>query len=176
VDRCYRRTVSPLGQLCFTGGRDTLAAAAIASQLFAPIFTATALSGPLADLLRANSPHELVKAPLLVAQGGADPLVLDFRPYPGLDHLSLVAADSPLTPALVAWTPGPAWSADPPTTPAEPPTSGIWRTDAWGGPAGAAGGWQDMAQFGATGDRRSARGSILVAAAGARSAEDASHA
>jgi hypothetical protein len=28
---------------------------------------------------------------------------LDFRVYPGLDHLSLVAADSPLTPILVAW-------------------------------------------------------------------------
>ena len=27
----------------------------------------------------------------------------DFRTYPGLDHLSLVAADSPLTPTLVAW-------------------------------------------------------------------------
>jgi alpha-beta hydrolase superfamily lysophospholipase len=62
-----------------------------------------------------------VSAPLLVAQGDADPLVLptmqrqwvagrcaagqqvDFRTYPGLDHLSLVAADSPLTPTLVAW-------------------------------------------------------------------------
>ena len=60
-------------------------------------------------------------APLLVAQGDADPLVLpamqrqwvaarctagqrlDFRSYPGLDHLSLVAADSPLTPGLGAW-------------------------------------------------------------------------
>ena len=60
-------------------------------------------------------------APLLVAQGDADPLVLpamqrqwvaarcaagqqlDVRSYPGLDHLSLVAADSPLTPVLVAW-------------------------------------------------------------------------
>jgi hypothetical protein len=28
---------------------------------------------------------------------------VDFRTYPGLDHLSLVAADSPLTPTLVAW-------------------------------------------------------------------------
>ncbi len=29
---------------------------------------------------------------------------IDYRTYPGLDHLSLVAADSPLTPQLVAWT------------------------------------------------------------------------
>jgi alpha-beta hydrolase superfamily lysophospholipase len=124
VDRRYRRTVSRIGQRCFSG-RDALAAAAITSQLFGPIFTASALSGTFADLLRANSPHELVSAPLLVAQGDADPLVLptmqrrwvaarcaagqrlDVRSYRGLDHLSLVAADSPLTPALVAWGPGP---------------------------------------------------------------------
>ena len=60
--------------------------------------------------------------PVLVAQGLADPLVtptmqenwvagrcaagdpIDFRTYPGLDHMGLVAADSPLTPQLVQWT------------------------------------------------------------------------
>lgn len=60
--------------------------------------------------------------PLLIAQGLADDLVLPeiqerfvrrrcdagqalaYRTYPGRDHLSVVAPDSPLTPDLVAWT------------------------------------------------------------------------
>jgi len=73
-------------------------------------------------LLRANSPNGVIAAPVLIAQGGADQLVLpamqqkfvvercaagqaiDFRVYPGKDQMPLVAADSPLTTELVAWT------------------------------------------------------------------------
>lgn len=120
VDRRHRRTVSRIGQRCFSG-RDALAAAAITSQLFGPIFTASALSGPFADLLRANSPtswcgrrcwspratptHSCSRPCSASGWPRAAPpgQRLDFRDYPGLDHLSLVAADSPLTPALVAW-------------------------------------------------------------------------
>jgi uncharacterized membrane protein HdeD (DUF308 family) len=122
VDRRHRTAVRRVGERCFTGGRDTLAAVAITSQMFGPIVPASALSGRFGELLRANTPDAPVRAPLLVAQGGADPLVLpgmqrgwvarrcaagqriDFRQYPDLDHLSLVAADSPLTGELVAWT------------------------------------------------------------------------
>jgi hypothetical protein len=46
VDRRYRRTVSRIGQRCFSG-RDALAAA-ITSQLFGPVFTPSALSGTFA--------------------------------------------------------------------------------------------------------------------------------
>ena len=59
---------------------------------------------------------------MLLAQGGADTLItpavqdgyvgrlcargatVDHRTYGGRDHLSLVAADSPLVPELLAWT------------------------------------------------------------------------
>jgi hypothetical protein len=29
---------------------------------------------------------------------------VDYRTYPGLDHLALVAASSPLIPELISWT------------------------------------------------------------------------
>jgi uncharacterized membrane protein HdeD (DUF308 family) len=122
ITRRYAYRIRRIGQACFTGGRDTLAAAAITSQMFDPIFIRTALSGTLADLLHANTPTGMVRAPLLVAQGEADQLVLprmqrqwvatrcaggqgiDFRAYPGLDHLALVAPSSPLTAQLLEWT------------------------------------------------------------------------
>jgi alpha-beta hydrolase superfamily lysophospholipase/uncharacterized membrane protein HdeD (DUF308 family) len=86
------------------------------------IFAANPTSGPLGQHLTANSPTQKIQAPVLLAQGEADPLVtptaqaayvraacatgttLDYRTYPGLDHLSLVADTSPLIPALIAWT------------------------------------------------------------------------
>ena len=63
-----------------------------------------------------------IDAPLHIAQGEADQLVLvdvqaafvesrcadgqpiDFRTCPGLDHVPLVEADSPLIPELFDWT------------------------------------------------------------------------
>jgi alpha-beta hydrolase superfamily lysophospholipase len=119
VDRRYRAVVRRVGERCFTGGRDTLAAIAITSQMFGPIIPASATSGRFGELLRANTPTAPVRAPLLIGQGDADPLVLpgmqrgwvaarcaagqriDFRQYPGRDHLSLVTADSPFSADLV---------------------------------------------------------------------------
>ena len=58
----------------------------------------------------------------MIAQGEADPLILpsmqaayarqrcalggalEYRTYPGLDHVGLVASDSPLIPYLLSWT------------------------------------------------------------------------
>jgi alpha-beta hydrolase superfamily lysophospholipase len=63
-----------------------------------------------------------IEAPLLLAQGASDQLVLpsvqaeyvaarcadghdvDVRTYEGLDHVPLVEADSPLIPELIEWT------------------------------------------------------------------------
>ena len=69
-----------------------------------------------------NTPTGMIQAPLLIAQGLSDQLVLpavqaqyvkgqcaagqklDYLTYPGLDHVGLVDADSPLIPALISWT------------------------------------------------------------------------
>lgn len=79
-------------------------------------------SGPLLDRLAENVPDGTIDAPVLLAQGEADTLipaamqigwveracargtVVEHRTYPGLDHLSLVAAGSPLVDDLLAWT------------------------------------------------------------------------
>lgn len=78
--------------------------------------------GPLLDRLAENVPDRPIGAPVLLAQGEADTLippamqvawaeqacargtVVEHRTYPGLDHLSLVAAESPLVDDLVSWT------------------------------------------------------------------------
>ena len=86
------------------------------------IFAKDPTTGALGRQLEENVPPATVTAPLLVAQGAADTLVVpsaqdayvrqacaagevvDYRTYAGLDHIPLVAADSPLIPQLIAWT------------------------------------------------------------------------
>lgn len=87
------------------------------------IFSTTDLDdGPLGERLHENIPTRPIPAPLLIAQGGADSLVvpdvqqryvdglcaagqaLDYRTYPGLDHVPLVEVGSPLIPELLDWT------------------------------------------------------------------------
>lgn len=86
------------------------------------IFAIDPTRGALGDRLQQNTPNRKIAVPLLIAQGQADDLVLpdvqtryvaarcaagqpiDYRAYAGRDHLSLVAADSPLSVDLVAWT------------------------------------------------------------------------
>jgi alpha-beta hydrolase superfamily lysophospholipase len=86
------------------------------------IFSSDLASGPLLSRLEENVPTFPVEAPLLLAQGASDQLVLpsvqadyvaarcadeqdiDYRSYEGLDHVPLVEADSPLISELVAWT------------------------------------------------------------------------
>jgi uncharacterized membrane protein HdeD (DUF308 family)/alpha-beta hydrolase superfamily lysophospholipase len=96
---------------------------AIQTFLFdGPIWAMDPRTGPAAKRLAENVPLGHIAAPLLVAQGEVDPLVLpfaqaafvqarcdagepvDYRTYPGEDHISVVAPDSPLIPELVAWT------------------------------------------------------------------------
>jgi len=74
------------------------------------------------ERLAENVPTGAIEASVLVAQGGADPLVLpamqqefvasrcadgqpvDYRAYEGRDHMGVVADDSPLVADLLAWT------------------------------------------------------------------------
>jgi pimeloyl-ACP methyl ester carboxylesterase len=104
-----------------------LNAAALVSALSAvtvgmDIFTGAVTSGPLARRLDENVPRAAIEAPLLLAQGETDGLVLadvqaayvadrcaagypvDYRTYAGLGHVPLVEADSPLIPELIEWT------------------------------------------------------------------------
>ncbi len=86
------------------------------------IFAGSPAAGALGRRLGENVPTLPIAAPLLIAQGAADALVLperqaayakrlcaagqklDYRTYPGRDHVGVVAADSPLVPDLVRWT------------------------------------------------------------------------
>ncbi len=86
------------------------------------IFSRDPTTGPLGARLRENTPTDLIPAPVFIAQGEADDLVLpevqkryvaarcsagqriDYRTYPARDHVSVVSADSPLAPELVQWT------------------------------------------------------------------------
>lgn len=79
-------------------------------------------TGAFGARLEQNVPPPTISAPLLLGQGGADPLVVpqtqagfvhrmcdagqevDFRVYDGLDHVPLVEAGSPLVPELFEWT------------------------------------------------------------------------
>lgn len=87
-----------------------------------PLWTTEPTSGPLGERLAENVPTGPIPAPLLLAQGRADTLILpstqdayvgerctagypvDYRTYEGRDHVSLVQADSLLAPDLLRWT------------------------------------------------------------------------
>lgn len=83
------------------------------------IFGRSPSTGPLGERFDANTPRLPITAPLLIAQGDEDDLVLPHvqdqyvadrceagqaLEYRGRDHLGLVAADSPLTSDLLQWT------------------------------------------------------------------------
>lgn len=113
--------VEKIGDLCFNE-KDVIAALLRGTQIPEQVFPDAVLDGGLGGKLRENSPTGPWPAPVLVAQGLADPLVkpamqqdwvnarcaageqIDYRTYPGLGHMELVGADSPLTPQLVQWT------------------------------------------------------------------------
>jgi alpha-beta hydrolase superfamily lysophospholipase/uncharacterized membrane protein HdeD (DUF308 family) len=79
-------------------------------------------TGAAGARLRENTPTGPIPVPLLIAQGGDDTVVppgtqadfvrdrcatggrVDYRSYPGRDHVGLIAADSPLIPDLLHWT------------------------------------------------------------------------
>jgi pimeloyl-ACP methyl ester carboxylesterase len=104
-----------------------LNAAALASVLSSitvgmDVFDTDLDSGALGQRLAENIPEGKIDAPLFIAQGEADSLVLpavqaayvaarcqagyhvDYRTYPGLGHVPLVEANSPLIPDLIQRT------------------------------------------------------------------------
>lgn len=90
-------------------------------------------SGPLGARLTQNTPSGKLPVPTFIAQGLADDIIapssqntyaagqctagsdLEYRTYPGLGHMTLIADDSPATTDLLAWTQ--ARFAGAPTTP-----------------------------------------------------------
>ncbi len=86
------------------------------------IFSGDPATGATGSRLAENVPSGRIDVPLLVAQGESDELItptvqsayvgarcrnggaVDYRLYPGLGHLDLVADDSPLVPELLEWT------------------------------------------------------------------------
>lgn len=86
------------------------------------LFATPPSTGPLGARLAQDTPSRAIGVPLLVAQGAADELVLpgvqarfvrercaagqalEYRLYPGRDHLSIVAPGSPLHEDLVRWS------------------------------------------------------------------------
>jgi len=116
-----RGPVDRISQLCFNGS-DAISAILRGTQVPNQIFPDSMLQGEFGDLLKKQAPTGPFAGPVLVAQGLADPLVLpklqqqwvtercdagvavDYRMFEGLSHVSLVAADSPLTPQIVQWT------------------------------------------------------------------------
>ncbi|WP_454728228.1 lipase family protein [Cellulosimicrobium protaetiae] len=99
-----------------------LVSVAEALSMDQPLWTTDPTTGPLGERLAENVPTGPVAAPLLVAQGASDTLILptaqeayvgarcaagqpvDYRTYQERDHVGLVQADSPLAPDLVRWT------------------------------------------------------------------------
>jgi acetyl esterase/lipase len=115
--------VRAAAQRCLTD--PGLAASVIAGSGGQSIFGKNLASGPLGDRLRQNTPTaDMGGAPLLVAGGTGDEVIniainekwvagqcaagyhLDFITYPGLTHMGVLAADSPLTGELTTWTAG----------------------------------------------------------------------
>ena len=84
------------------------------------IFAHDPTDGPLATRLEQNSPMGPIPVPVMIAQGDQDDLMdlqkrfvstrcaagqrIDFRIYPGQDHMSVLASDSSLLPDLINWT------------------------------------------------------------------------
>lgn len=103
-------------------GPGALPAIADAWIVHGAIFKHDPASGSLGRRLRENIPNGAIHAPVLIAQGLDDPLVtpsiqkafvlsdcargqsIDYATYAGKDHLSLLAAGSPLETDLVNWT------------------------------------------------------------------------
>ena len=113
--------VSEMAKRCWVD-RDAMVSLAEAGTLGQPIWSQNPADGPLGTRLQENIPTETIEAPLLVAQGETDTLVLpsaqkkyvqsrcadgqpvDYRTYAGRDHMGIVSAGSPLLGELMDWT------------------------------------------------------------------------
>jgi pimeloyl-ACP methyl ester carboxylesterase len=121
VPAIKRPLVRDMATRCMEGTR-TLFMVGEAMVAGSTIFAVDPTSGPLGKRLEENIPTGAIQAPLMIAQGSTDELVLpviqnefikkrcesgvvvDYRVYNGEDHLSLVADDSPFKSDLLSWT------------------------------------------------------------------------
>ncbi|HET7761968.1 MAG TPA: lipase family protein, partial [Phycicoccus sp.] len=129
-DVTYRQYVRPgarpivraMAGRCLADVPNTLVSIGTLLALDKAIWTGDPARGPLGERLAENVPTGRIEAPLLIGQGGADSLVvpsaqlayveqrcaagqaLDYRVYPGLDHVPLVEAQSPAVRDLLEWT------------------------------------------------------------------------
>jgi pimeloyl-ACP methyl ester carboxylesterase/uncharacterized membrane protein HdeD (DUF308 family) len=113
--------VHELAQRCLSESKVYLSG--ISSLLFGQsVWAADPGTGAFGDRLRENIPTGSMPMPVLVAQGQDDSVVpadsqadyvrgrcaaggrVEYRTYPGRDHVGLIAVDSPLIPDLVQWT------------------------------------------------------------------------
>lgn len=103
-------------------GRAALVSVVESMLMGRSLFDADPTGGPFGEQLAHNTPDRPLGAPLLIAQGLADEVVLpeiqsrfvagrcragqslEYREYAGHDHLSVVAPDSPLTEDLLRWS------------------------------------------------------------------------
>jgi acetyl esterase/lipase len=117
-----RMIAADMAQRCVTGFQTLFSVLETFLLPATGIFRKDPASGPLGTRLGENTPTNIVTSPLLIAQGEIDDLVLpevqkryvdarcsagqhiDFRTYPGRDHVSVVAPDSPLAAELIQWT------------------------------------------------------------------------
>ncbi|MEZ5284851.1 MAG: lipase family protein [Vicinamibacterales bacterium] len=116
-----RARARAMASRCLSGA-GALLSVVTAATMETPFFERSPREGALGLRLEQNVPRSPIAAPVLVAQGLADDLVLpavqgafvrerceagqrlEYRTYAGRDHVSLVAAESALSEDLVAWT------------------------------------------------------------------------
>ena len=100
----------------------TLVSVATTLSSYHPVWFGDPTHGPLLELARENVPTLPIAAPVFIAQGESDDLVLpdlqrsyvearcadgwalDYRTYAGRDHMGVVADESPLIDELMTWT------------------------------------------------------------------------
>jgi hypothetical protein len=99
-----------------------LVSTAISAMINRQVWIRDPAGGPFGAWLAENVPAQRISMPVRIAQGDVDTVipadsqtelvaaqcaagtVLDYRTYPGLGHVSLVAADSPAVSDLMSWT------------------------------------------------------------------------
>lgn len=116
-----RILVEEMAKRCLT---DPSTLVSVATVLLAdgPVFAGDPARGPLLQRAVENTPTLPVSAPLLIAQGDADTVVLpevqrryvdrlctagqevEYRTYDGFDHMGVIGASSPLPDDLRRWT------------------------------------------------------------------------
>lgn len=116
-----RIALEEMSRRCLTDA-STLVSVATTLAGYKPVWKGDPARGPLLERARENVPTLPVEAPLLIAQGQADDLVLldlqrgyvdarcdegwslEYHTYADRDHMGVVADDSPLNADLMVWT------------------------------------------------------------------------